>query len=1052
MFRTLWRKWLGPLSPSSRRGRAAGLKPVRRRTLALVRLEDRTVPTLFNAPLIANLPAFPLAEATGHFRGANAPLDAVTVSRDGTVSVLLGNGDGTFQAPENIRLGTNAFTNSVAVGDLGNGHPDIVVGNGNGTVDVLLGNGDGTFQAPEVLQVGGTAGGVALGDFLGNGRQDIVLVRARGTVSVLLNNGDGTFGAPIDTALPKTPFGDVTSLAVGDFNHDGRDGLAVSSDAGVEVLRGNGDGTFALENTIHFGVNSFDHTAVGTFQVQTADLRGNGETDLVVVTGDNVIPEPNNDVRVLLGNGDGTFQTPVVLHEGAFDQIEAVAVGDFTGDGKADVATLNFGHLAGTPFAPNLDVWAGNGDGTFRNLGVKFVGGAPGFGGDFLLTAGDFRGDGKLDLLTGGRAKAVTLFLGNGDGTFNLAPTFAAGFSPAAIAGADFTGSGRPRDLVVANSSGSVSVLLGNGDGTFRSPVSLFGAASQDTFDGMAVGDFLGNGKQDVAVAVTDLYSSQNSVLIFLGNGDGTFQRTPLTPTLPGGFTNTIQSLAASDLNSDGKADLIVTSTQASFTQPLHTGVVSVFLGNGDGTFQAPENFSVSAVTFPVSAAVSDLTVADLRGDGKLDLIVTVPAASGQSAVEALLGNGDGTFQAPVTVFTGAGGKLAVGDFLGNGRQDILTYTTNGTLNVLVSNGDGTFGSTVTTTTGLGLGGVAVGDFVGNGHLGLAFTATDTGGVIVLQGGGDGTFQLAGDFLAGLDQGRSSFAPMRALVAGDFNGDGKLDLITADYGPGGFGPGTVTVLLNQGSTTAAPPTLQSTVVNDGTGQDPAARSLTVTFSAAVTLSDGALEVRDAAGNDVPLSVSTAVVNGRTVATVTFTGGNLVGGALPTGSYTLTAHSALIHDGLGQPLQQINGADPTFAFTSTVTAATAPTVTAVRLNEGAPAPANVSSITLHFSGLVNLGAGAVEVLQQGGGAVGLSVAVGVEGGNTVAVLTFTGGNLVDGALPDGAYTLVLHGGQITDGQGQALGGAFAGDNAADFTAADGAAQPGLVALFHPLGGA
>jgi hypothetical protein len=259
----------------------------------------------------------------------------------------------------------------------------------------------------------------------------------------------------------------------------------------------------------------------------------------------------------------------------------------------------------------------------------------------------------------------------------------------------------------------------------------------------------------------------------------------------------------------------------------------------------------------------------------------------------------------------------------------------------------------------------------------------------------------------------------------------------------------ISVLLNQGPTTVAPPSLQSAAVNDGTGQDPAAHRLTVTFSSQVTLADGALEVQDSAGNDVSLSVSTALVNGRTVATVTFTGDNLVGGALPKGSYTLTAHSALIHDSLGQPLQQVNGADPTFAFTSTVAQGTT-TLSSVRLNEGAPAPGNVSSVTLHFSGLVTLGAGAVEVLQQGGGSVGVSVAVGVDGsGNTVAVLTFTGAGLVDGALPDGGYTLVVHGNQIIDEQGQALGGAFAGDNAADFAAADGATQPDLVGLFHPL---
>jgi hypothetical protein len=865
-------------------------------------LEDRTVLSLFNAPLVANLPAIPIAEAVGHFRGPSAPLDAVSVSRDSTLSVLLGNGDGTFAAPQNFNLGANTFANAVAVGDLGNGHQDIVVttdsfgSSPHENVVVLLGNGDGTFQAPVVMQAGSLAGGflgnrLALGDFLGNGRQDVAFVRANGAVSVLLSNGDGTFQAPIDTTLPKGQFGRLEALAVGDFNHDGKPGLAVGTDRGIFVLRGHGDGTFAVENTISFGVNSFDHTPVGAFQLITADLTGNGQTDLVAMTGDNVFSS-SFEVRVLLGNGDGTFQAPVQLRDSPFNSVESLAVGDFTGDGKPDIATVNYGHLAGTAAGPNFDVWAGNGDGTFHNLGVTFIGGAPGSRADVLLEAGDFRGAGKLDLLTGGNARAVTLLQGNGDGTFNLAPTFAAGSSPAAVVSADLTGRGRPGDLVAADLIGTVSVLLGNGDGTFQAPVTVFQSTSENSFDGLTAGDFLGNGKQDVAVAVTDLYTNQNSVLIFLGNGDGTFQQAPLTLALPSGPDVAIQSLLARDLNGDGKADLVVTSTD--FSQ--NAGLVSVFLSNGDGTFAAPQ-------TFTVGTAVNDLAVANLRGTGKLDLIATTPATGGQTAVEVLFGNGDGTFAAPVSVFTGAGGKLAVGDFLGHGRQDIVTYTSTGTVNVLVNNGDGTFQGPITTPTGLGLGAVAVGDFAGNGHLGLAFTATDTGGVIVLRGNGDGTFQVAGDFLAGLDQGRSSFAPARALVAGDFNGDGKLDLITADNGPSGFGPGTITVLLNQGSTTAAAPTVASVVVNAGAGPGASVSSVSITFSTTVSLSDGAVEVQRGDGSDVGISISTSVVGGQTVAVITFSGPDIVNGALPDGTYTLILHGNLVQSGQGQVLGQ-----------------------------------------------------------------------------------------------------------------------------------------------------
>jgi hypothetical protein len=1045
MFHRLWRQ-LNSVAPWSRRGRSTSSKPARQRALALEALEDRTVLSIFNAPLIANLPAAADAVATGHFRGASSSLDVVTVSRDSTVSVLLGNGDGSFQGPQNISLGSRTFSNSVAVGDLGNGNQDIVVGNGNGTVSVILGNGDGTFQTPETLQVGTRAGAVALGDFLGNGRQDIVLIRTLNTVSVLVNNGDGTFGAPIDTTIAGIRPGDLNGLTVGDFNHDGKAGLALATDTGILVLRGNGDGTFATETTISFGFNSYDHTPVGAFKVRAVDLTGSGNLDLVAVTGDNVFVS-SREVRVLRGNGDGTFQTPVQLRDSPFNDVNAVAVGDFSGDGKLAIATLSFGHLVGTPNAPNFDVWVGNSDGTFHNLGVQFLGGAPGFGGDFLLEAGDFRGNGKVDLLTTG-TRSATVYLGNGDGTFNFAPTFAAGRAPVAVLKADFTGSGQPQDLAVADAIGAVSVLRGNGDGTFQRPAIVFGSASEDGFYAMTVGDFLGNGKQDIAVAITNIYTSENSVLVFLGKGDGTFQQTPLTLTIAGGFDTTVQSLAARDLNGDGKADLIVTSTR--FSQ--HTGVVSVFLSNGDGTFQAPK-------TFTVGTAGGDLAVADLRGNGKLDLITTTPAAGGQSAVEVLLGNGDGTFHDPVTVFTGPGGHLAVGDFLGKGRQDILVYKSDGTLNLLGSNGDGTFGSPITTPTGLGLGGVVAGDFTGNGHLGLAFTATDTGGVIVLRGNGDGTFQLAGDFLAGLDQGRFSGAPARALVAGDFNGDGKLDLITADYGPSGFGPGTITVLLNQGNdTTHTPPTVESMVVNDGSVQRSLVTSLTVTFSTTVNLDDGALEVQRQDGSDVGISVTTSVVKGQTVAVITFTGPDIVAGSLPDGSYTLIVHSELVHDGLGQGLQQ----DATLGFFRLLgdidgdgdldddDLVGAPTVNSVRLNEGETSGVQVRSITVHFSDVVSLTDTAFVLLRQDGTAVGLKLSTSVVDGKTVVVITFIGDDLIDGALPDGSYTLTIHGNQIRNSQGQALGDKFKGDNSADFFGADGGDQPDLVTLFHPAG--
>jgi hypothetical protein len=242
------------------------------------------------------------------------------------------------------------------------------------------------------------------------------------------------------------------------------------------------------------------------------------------------------------------------------------------------------------------------------------------------------------------------------------------------------------------------------------------------------------------------------------------------------------------------------------------------------------------------------------------------------------------------------------------------------------------------------------------------------------------------------------------------------------------------------------------VVNDGSVQRDSVSSVSLPFNTTASLSDGAVEVQRADGSDVGISVSTSVVNGQSVAVITFSGPDLVNGSLPDGSYTVILHGSLVQDGFGQALAQ----DGTWSFTrlqgdldgdGDVDAQEAPTVTGASLNEGEAAGTAVHSITLHFSGVVSADAGAFELAQQGVGPVGLVATTSVVDGTTVVVLTFTGPVLSNGALPDGAYTLTIHGNLIHDGQGMALGQAFTGDRAADFAASDGGTD--LVSSFRPV---
>jgi hypothetical protein len=249
------------------------------------------------------------------------------VLANGGVGVLLGNGDGTFQAAANYASGGDN-AESVAVADVnGDGIPDLLVANEcagdcefdeRGAVGVLLGNGDGTFQAAVSYDTGGfLANSVAVGDVNGDGKPDLVVAN-QNSVGVLLGNGDGTF-------QPALSYGSGgLSVAVADVNGDGKPDLVVAGCGGVCILLGNGDGTFKPAVSYNPG---------GSIAVTVADVNGDGKPDLLVA---NECDSSSPDCRygsagVLLGNGDGTFQAAVSYDTGGY-LASSVVVGDVNGD------------------------------------------------------------------------------------------------------------------------------------------------------------------------------------------------------------------------------------------------------------------------------------------------------------------------------------------------------------------------------------------------------------------------------------------------------------------------------------------------------------------------------------------------------------------------------------------------------------------------------------------------------------------------------------------------------------------------------------------------
>jgi hypothetical protein len=333
---------------------------------------------------------------------------------------------------------------SVAADDFnGDGTLDVAVATYlDNSVNVLLGNGDGSFQNPTSYTVGMYADAVVAGDFNADGIPDLAVARFSspiGKVSVLLGNGDGTFQVAVDYSVSPDP----VSLAVGDFNGDGIQDLAVGTTGMVSILLGNGDGAFQHAGDYKNGEGNF----AGGAAVTVADLNGDGFQDIAVA---NYLV--GNTVSVLLGNGDGTFGAAKSYPAG-YDP-EGLAAADFNGSGTVDLAVADYG-------ANSLSVLMGNGDGSFQAPVMYDVGTHP-----IAVAIGDWNGDGVTDLAVAnavGISNTVHTLLGNGDGSFQSADSYDAGKSPNALAVGDFNADGAA-DLVTADYFGNTVTVLLNGN------------------------------------------------------------------------------------------------------------------------------------------------------------------------------------------------------------------------------------------------------------------------------------------------------------------------------------------------------------------------------------------------------------------------------------------------------------------------------------------------------------------------------------------------------------------------------------------------------------
>ena len=377
--------------------------------------------------------SWPVQVMTADFNGDDK-LDALVVSApwyfgesgDGQVSVMLGNGDGTFGQPTTYTIPGFMISHAATADFNGDGKLDLVVtvldNQGNGYASILLGNGDGTFGQPTNFVSNANSTIVATADFNADGKLDLAIVCSYG-VSILLGNGDGTF-QPQVTYGPEEPY----TLTIGDFNSDDILDLAVGDQTSdqLHILLGNGDGTFQAPS-------SFGSGEPFAYFVTTADVNSDGKLDLMA--GGN-----SGQATVLLGDGDGAFQ-PYVGYATGLDPLW-IETSDFNADGDLDLVTANTG-------ANTVSVLLGNGNGTFQSHMDFGTGQNP-----TSVATGDFNGDGKLDLISANTASnTISVLLQQGAVT--LSPTTLT--FPTQVLGSQSS----PQTVTLTNETGSTLMIQG---------------------------------------------------------------------------------------------------------------------------------------------------------------------------------------------------------------------------------------------------------------------------------------------------------------------------------------------------------------------------------------------------------------------------------------------------------------------------------------------------------------------------------------------------------------------------------------------------------------
>lgn len=709
--------------------------------------------------------------------------------------------------PNPKSLNTSGDARSVLVGDFnGDGIPDLAMVTNQ--VLIYLGNADGTYtQAPVPSIQGPTAGPMVIADFNGDGIQDIAVpMYGSSSLSILLGVGDGTFAAAIETTVPGSNV-DLTQIVSADFNGDGIPDLAVVDNTGstVDILLGTGTGTFTA--------TAANPPTTGNPQsIVTGDFNGDGKTDLAV-TG------LNDSISILLGKGDGTFTAGGVVHSGIYNP--PIAAADFNGDGKLDLAV----GVGGVPYSSeSVTILTGNGNGTFNSTAS---GQSTASTQVTSMLVADFNQDGAADVVLTDSNGNLTAFLNNGSGSLSQSfPVLTVSPSFYLFAGVgDINGDGYPDIMAAGYYQSDLSLLLTEPTETATATASVaLAGVGQHLVDASYSGDHNYDPSLSGKTSLWGVMPATATTLSLTAGGVSTNSVKPGTVVtltaqvkaggiaLKAGQINFCDAAAphCTDIHIVGTASVTANGTAIYKFAPgvgQHS-YKAQFLEDGLGQQSGSNIVSLSVGPAPAVQYSAINSLASTGYPGSYSLTATVEGFGGSAAPTGNVSFLDSSFSdkvlatAPLGAATPGIGWLlgqapalgsqyplaeATADFNGDGIPDLAVLWNasqygGGAINLTIYAGkqDGTFtaGPTIQVTGAGTPYSMLATDFNGDGKTDLVFAFDTYNGstIFALPGLGNGSFGTPVTSTVINQGGMSLYGFIGHMAAADFNGDGFMDL------------------------------------------------------------------------------------------------------------------------------------------------------------------------------------------------------------------------------------------------------------------------------------